>query len=575
MDSFSMASWPPFLQAIYANSSSVNSTASFPDGMIDIFLTSTASASPLLQFFIFVYRRIGEQLGLDPSVLLTICGVLWAIHKLYTQLLNMIGNIINKYWRCTVTIPKRDPIYDHMMQFLAGKLTTNSRHLAVKTLWKSVWEKGENDDVAKCAAVTIASDGNIPLKLHNFADEAARSKPRYIPSIGTTVFYHNGVCFTFLRQKEAMTTGGIPSVNAEELKISCLGRSNEPIKGLLADAKLAYYKETENKTTIFRPQMKADRPEGSRMWQVVSRRPIRPMKTVVLEQAEKHKVLKDMNDYLDPEAYKWYASRGVPLRRGYLFHGPPGTGKSSFSFALAGIFGIDIYVISLQDPTLNEESLVFLLTNLPRRCIVLLEDIDTAGLRRPDDPVLENESEDGIVGVTEEKRHRSKKRSSPITAHDIFPQGISLSALLNAIDGVASHEGRVLIMTTNKPEALDEALVRPGRIDMQVAFKRASRKQATELFGRMYDGSQPKPEQAETAEGETEHIVAVDRAEELSSLSEEFGKLIPEEVFSPAEIQEFLLKRKDDPLKALADVAHWIEASVQQKESKSRVTTVQ
>lgn len=245
-----MASWPPFLQAIYANSSSLNSTAPFPDGMMDTLLSSTASASPLLQVFIFVYRRIGEQLGLDPSTLLTICGVLWGIHKLCTQLLDMIENILNKYFRCTVTIRKGDQIYDHMMQFLAGKLTTNSRHLAVQTLWKSVWEKGENYDVAKYPAVTIADDGNISIKLHNFADEAARSvseqlflyffesyyntkglqNPRYVPSIGTTVFYHNGVRFTFLRQKEAMTTGGIPSVNVEELKIACLGRSNgEPL----------------------------------------------------------------------------------------------------------------------------------------------------------------------------------------------------------------------------------------------------------------------------------------------------------------------------------------------------------
>ncbi|UPK92835.1 hypothetical protein LCI18_003770 [Fusarium solani-melongenae] len=579
--------------AIYANSSSVNSTASFPDGMIDILLSSTASTPPVLRFSTFVYRRIGEWLGLDPSVLLTICGVLWAIHKLYAQLLNMIGNIINKHWTCIVTIPKADPIFDHMMHFLARKLTTKSRHLAVKTVWKIVPEKGENDDVAKYPAVTIASDGDDPLKLHNFADQAARSvsehlflhffenyynskglqKPRYIPSIGTTIFYHNGVRFTFLRQKEAVTTGGISNINTEELKISCLGRSNEPIKRLLADAKLAYYKETEHKTTIFRPQMKADHPDGSRMWQVVSRRPIRPMETVILEKAEKHKVLKDMNDYLDPAAYQWYANRGIPLRRGYLFHGPPGTGKSSFSFALAGIFGVDIHVISLQDPTLNEESLVFLLTELPRRCIVLLEDIDTAGLRRPDDAELE--SEDGIMGVTKEGIHRGRKRSSPITTHDILPQGISLSALLNAIDGVASHEGRILIVTTNKPEALDEALVRPGRVDVQVAFKRASRRQATELFGRMYDGVQLKLEEVEVAEGETEHIVAVDKAEELSSLSEEFGKLIPEEVFSPAEIQGFLLKRKDDPRKALAEVADWIKASVQQKESKSRVTTAQ
>jgi hypothetical protein len=53
--------------------------------------------------------------------------------------------------------------------------------------------------------------------------------------------------------------------------------------------------------------------------------------------------------------------------------------------------------------------------------------------------------------------------------------GISWSGLLNAIDGVASHEGRVLIMTTNKPEKLDDALIRPGRVDLQVKFTYATK----------------------------------------------------------------------------------------------------
>jgi chaperone BCS1 len=68
------------------------------------------------------------------------------------------------------------------------------------------------------------------------------------------------------------------------------------------------------------------------------------------------------------------------LRRGYLFYGPPGTGKTSLAFVLAGVFGLEIYVIGLRDPSLTEEDLLALFNSLPRRCIVLLEDIDTAGL---------------------------------------------------------------------------------------------------------------------------------------------------------------------------------------------------
>lgn len=102
----------------------------------------------------------------------------------------------------------------------------------------------------------------------------------------------------------------------------------------------------------------------------------------MLDQEQKTAVLSDMNEYLQPKTECWYSNRGIPLRRGYLFHGPPGTGKTSFSFALAGVFGLEIYVISLIEPQLSDEDLSTLFNGLPRKCIVLLEDIDTAGISR-------------------------------------------------------------------------------------------------------------------------------------------------------------------------------------------------
>lgn len=357
------------------------------------------------------------------------------------------------------------------------------------------------------------------------------------------------------------------------------------------------------------------------MWQQVARRPIRPMSTVILENQEKHEVLRDINEYLHPATPKWYAFRGIPLRRGYLFHGPPGTGKTSFSFALAGVFGIDIYVISLQDPTISEEDLAVLFTRLPRRCIVLLEDIDTAGLRRPHNeeegeeeaaedtsdkdaqpkkkskPKKETDSDSDASSSEEERKKRRRKRrnkrsrgnsENKSTNNILAVESISLSGLLNAIDGVASHEGRILIMTTNKPEALDEALIRPGRVDVQVGFKNATGEQAAELFYRMYEVSRNKPmpmsktgaAAPKTQNGSIHGAVdikgpATDVDDELEETSKEFGNLIPEDLLSPAEIQGFLLKRKKSPKKALDDAKGWIEATVKQKELKSKVATVQ
>lgn len=95
-----------------------------------------------------------------------------------------------------------------------------------------------------------------------------------------------------------------------------------------------------------------------------------------------------------------------------------------------------------------------LFQRLPPRCIVLLEDVDNAGLRKegnlsargpantdgPDKPFEDKESDGG---------------------------GISLSALLNVLDGVGAHEGRILVMTTNNRGNLDAALTRAGRVDKE------------------------------------------------------------------------------------------------------------
>ena len=270
---------------------------------------------------------------------------------------------------------------------------------------------------------------------------------------------------------------------------------------------------------------------------------------------------------------------------------------------------------------------------------MLLEDIDTAGLRRNDeesgdendgksDKEIEEVKSNSEVAPNEKTKTKTKDKASMAQESDedsnseysandrkarnkkkakkrkgnsggdevVSIESISLSGLLNAIDGVASHEGRVLIMTTNKPESLDDALVRPGRVDRQVAFAHASSTQAGELFHRMYEApsrrssqnvlgllpssSMPQvdgelgqePRVTEEVRNGVETSVT---AEELKRLSEEFSRKIPSGVFSPAEIQGFLLKRKSSPHKALVDVKEWIEATIKRKESKSKVSTVQ
>lgn len=379
-----------------------------------------------------------------------------------------------------------------------------------------------------------------------------------------------------------------------------LTQPSDPIKQLLAHAKQSYYSDHQARTIVKRPAPQNMRRFGGRYnWQQVANRPVRDMTTVVLDQHQKVQVLADINEYLHPDTPRWYANRGIPLRRGYLFHGPPGTGKTSLSFALAGVFGLDIHVISLLEPSLTEEDLGSLFNSLPRRCVVLLEDIDTAGLRRPaEELATEGKGKPGS-GKDEAKGHPNDWKVSDLAKAlkkdtDDQKKGISLSGLLNSIDGVASHEGRVLIMTTNVPESLDDALIRPGRVDLQVRFTNATKGQAQELFVRMYEGDQGRPLHSHklngTANGSAQfngHPLAPETSsakssgeldisiDELPEIARRFAEKIPDGRFSPAEIQGYLLKRKKQPRRALEEADKWASALVEQKASKMKVLQVQ
>ncbi|KAH6654990.1 BCS1 N terminal-domain-containing protein [Truncatella angustata] len=583
------------LPTIAENATSATKNASSPDHM-DGNIVETLLPLLGLRALVPMYGFIGNSLGLDLTWVLTLFGMVWAFNKLGRQVYGTLYGFVTENLMSNIHISSNDDIYIHLMKWLAQQpRLTNSRSLTAETVSKTAWEDEDDSNVSR-------DKSGLYL---NFANQEARSPPRFIPAIGLHNFRWSGTRYGLHRKQESVfddgANSGFSSIkDREDLIISCFGRSPEPIKRLLRHVKEFHYDNHHARTLVKRPNPQNLRRFGGRnCWQQVADRPIRDMKTVVLDKQQKMQVLADINEYLHPTTPRWYANRGIPLRRGYLFYGPPGTGKTSLSFALAGVFGLDIYVISLLEPSLTEEDLSALFSTLPRRCIVLLEDIDTAGLKRHPDEMAKD-----AAGRKEESKGDQKETPNDWKVSDLAKalkkegnddkKGISLSGLLNAIDGVASHEGRVLIMTTNIPESLDEALIRPGRVDLQVGFTNATRAQAEELFIRMYEADQGRQRQKQMPNGHVKedndtngHIVAPETesaiksgdldiaVEELPAIATRFAEKIPDGRFSPAEIQGYLLKRKKHPLKALDEVDKWVEALLQQKASKSKVLHVQ
>lgn len=349
------------------------------------------------------------------------------------------------------------------------------------------------------------SEGDMKKSLH------------YSPWNGSFSFWYKNRLLTFRRMQKDSNRSFFPK---EEISVSCIGRSPKILRELFSECRMEYLKLIQNKTSIFE--------HGDCGWEKTDTIDIRPLDTVIIDEKKKTELLKDIKDFLDPQTRAWYSQRGIPYRKGYLLYGPPGTGKSSLSLSIAGSCGLDIYTLNLS--TLNDNSLRRLFTKLPEQCVILIEDIDAvhATHSRQHEPVKADQHE---IGSFTGKNSRG---------------GVSLSSLLNVLDGVGSQEGRVLIMSTNHVEHLDGALIRSGRVDMQIELGLTNRDINTRLFRHIFMHDNPSPGGKLTDE-------AV-----LRKLAGEFANKVPEQEFSPADIQLFLRKYRQSPHMAVENVEEWV-----------------
>ncbi|RXW23832.1 hypothetical protein EST38_g2028 [Candolleomyces aberdarensis] len=241
------------------------------------------------------------------------------------------------------------------------------------------------------------------------------------------------------------------------------------IAEILAEAEAAYRKLDIDNVNIFRISWSP----WETTWTRICSKRARPLQSVVLDPGLLESLVGDLKLFMD--STEWYRQRGIPCRRGYLLYGPPGTGKSSLIAAVAAHLELDIYSLSLSSSKLDDGTMSKLLNRIPRRAILLIEDIDAAQRK-----LANGRRGSQAVDPADEEEPDSDDEGG----------GITLAGLLNALDGIDAPEGRILFATTNYKESLDPALCRPGRMDVHVKFDMASKYQARELFKRFYPDSE-------------------------------------------------------------------------------------
>ncbi|CUM52896.1 unnamed protein product [Debaryomyces tyrocola] len=277
---------------------------------------------------------------------------------------------------------------------------------------------------------------------------AVTTKFSLVPGPGKHLIRYKGAYMLVSRERSGKLldmTNGSPF---ETVTLTTLYRDKSLFHDLLGEAKKLALKVREGKTVLFTSWGPEWRPFGQP-------RKKRMLGSVILDQGIGESILDDVKDFLT--SGDWYHKRGIPYRRGYLLYGPPGSGKTSFIQAIAGELDYNICILNLSENNLTDDRLNHLMNHIPERSILLLEDVDAAFNKR-------EQSDDG--GYT---------------------SGVTFSGLLNALDGVASAEECITFMTTNHPERLDPALLRPGRIDFKVMIDNATEHQVKKMFLRFYE----------------------------------------------------------------------------------------
>jgi len=181
------------------------------------------------------------------------------------------------------------------------------------------------------------------------------------------------------------------------------------------------------------------------------------------------------------ENRSWYDSRGIPYQLGIMLSGIPGSGKTSIIRAIANYTKRHIVNVNFANITtatqlknlffsekltiLNGETSVTLTIPLNQR-IYVLEEVDA------------------VSDIVKQRQDTDEKKET-------IADELTLAEILTTLDGTLETPGRIVIMTSNHPDMLDKALIRPGRIDVSVKFGYADPDLIVEMFEAFFEKKFP------------------------------------------------------------------------------------
>lgn len=223
----------------------------------------------------------------------------------------------------------------------------------------------------------------------------------------------------------------------------------------------------------------------------------RSLNSIFLQSDIKETLLNDISDFMSDKTKEWYNYHDIPSKRSYLFYGPPGTGKTSTVKGIASMYNMNLYIMKLNTGEMDDQMLTNLVEQLPRRCMLLIEDIDYSFGREGEKTMQTN--------------------------------GLTFSGLMNILDGVTSFNQQVIVLTTNNREMVNRESLRVGRIDMEIEFGYMDNNQTIEMLKSFYSDVSD---------------------DDISECAE---KIMKHKNVTPAELQEVIIRFKNKDFEYFSD----------------------
>jgi len=273
----------------------------------------------------------------------------------------------------------------------------------------------------------------------------------------------------FLRRRLIYVTLEEETSDAREHKhkllVTKFGRSHKFFDDILVDIK-----DNEDKSSI-----KIYRSERD-YWSYCKNQRKTNLDQICLEDEKIYLLVNSLQKFIGRR--EWYNKNNIPHRFGVLLYGPPGTGKTSLIKGIASYFDKNIYNLVDLDPKL--------LNDVPNDSLVMIEDIDSISPALNDNDDDDVEESNGTYIPVSAIGKKKKKRLSPEMEFmkDIMLPGLSL--ILNSMDGIIDTNGRILIITTNNLDKIDERIFRPGRIDLKIEVGYVNDETLRQLFKKFF-----------------------------------------------------------------------------------------